>query len=257
MSIHNALFTGKNIIRFDELASTNDYANELIAKINPPEGTCIITDYQSAGRGQIGRYWHSSPAKNLLVSYIFYPTMLHPKNQFYLSIIGALAVRDTVEHWASAIKIKWPNDIYAEDKKVAGILVQNTLRGETIKASVFGIGLNVNEQSFPASIPNPVSMSELAHTLIDREDVLALLSSRLEFYYLQLRANKLSTLLHQYLTNLYKINQWHQFKSIDSVVFKGMIKGIDHDGKLQLLTELGETKYYGFRELTYETGANL
>ena len=144
MNIHEALFTGKMSIYLPETESTNNYAMDLISKTNPPEGTCIYTAYQSAGRGQIGRYWHSETGKNILISYILYPKDLKIADQFMLNIIASLAVRDVVDLFCLNVKIKWPNDIYVDDKKIAGILVQSVLRNNTIKATIIGIGLNVN-----------------------------------------------------------------------------------------------------------------
>ncbi|MBK8518597.1 MAG: biotin--[acetyl-CoA-carboxylase] ligase [Saprospiraceae bacterium] len=251
MSIPEALFAGKNKIYLEETISTNTYALDLLSKTNPPEGTCIITDFQTAGRGQIGRYWHSEAEKNLLVTYIFYPHTLKVKDQFYLNIISGLAMRDVAAHWIGNVKIKWPNDIYSGDKKLAGILVQNVLRGDFIKSTIIGVGINVNQQDFPPDIPNPISIALIKGFDIDVELVLRLLSARLEYYYLRLKANRIKILKDEYLNSLYRFNEWAQFSDSDNDTFKGKIAGIDQAGKLILQTETKGLKSFGFREVSY------
>jgi BirA family biotin operon repressor/biotin-[acetyl-CoA-carboxylase] ligase len=111
----------------------------LLSKTNPPEGTCVYTAYQSAGRGQIGRFWHSSKNKNIYSFHIyFYPKPLTKlSDQFILEYHQwACCKRCSIRMYCDNVKIKWPNDIYVDDKKIAGILVQNILRGTDIKATV-------------------------------------------------------------------------------------------------------------------------
>lgn len=251
MDIPDTLFTGKNVIYLDQVSSTNTYAIDMIAKINPPEGTCIYTDYQSAGRGQIGRYWHSSASKNLLTSYIFYPKTLLAHDQFYLNMISGLAVRDVVTIYCNDVTIKWPNDIYVADKKIAGILVQNILRGNHIKATVIGIGLNVNEASFPAEIPNPTSLILENGIQNQLSDIRQLLSSKLEYYYLKLRSGQFDWLSVQYSNNMFRRLKSSSFSNPDGSVFVGEIQGIDAQGKLLIMNENNDTKAYGFREIGY------
>ena len=251
MSIPEALFAGKNKIYFEELDSTNTYAMDMIAKTTPPNGTCVFTDYQTAGRGQIGRYWHSEAAKNLLVSYIFYPHTLKVEDQFYLSIISGLAVRDVVSHWVENVKIKWPNDIYIGNKKAAGILVQNCLRGDLIRSTVVGIGLNVNEKDFPTDLPNPISLYSITGFDIEIEQVFHFVSARLEFYYLQLKNNKYAFLKNEFLNQLYRKDEWTEFTDLSGIRFSGCITGIDPQGKLQMMTDDGVVKNFGFREVGY------
>lgn len=251
MNIPDALFTGKKIIHLTETESTNTYAMDVVAKTNPSEGTCVIADYQTGGKGQIGRYWHSEESKNILVSYIFYPNTLQVQDQFYLNIISGLAVRDVVATYVSAVKIKWPNDIYVEDRKIAGILVQNTLRETNIKTTIIGIGLNVNQTIFPIDIPNPTSLSLLIDRVFDIQEILALLSSRLEFYYLKLKNGHLVTLLEVYLSHLYRKDEWAVFKDDKDLIFKGKITGIDTQGRLKIELEDGGVHVFGFREISF------
>lgn len=253
MNTPEPLFTGKNRIYFPNMESTNNYAMELIAKINPTEGTCVITDYQTAGRGQIGRSWYSDSAKNIMISYIFYPKLIKAKNQFILSIVSSLAVCATVEALGVSAKIKWPNDIYIGDLKVAGILVQNTLRDVYIKSTILGIGLNVLQDSFPAEIPNPTSVLLSTNTSYTLNEVETLLSAQLEFYYLKLRRGEVELLKKEYISKMYRYQTEHQYIEMENLeqIIEGKIIGISTDGKLTIETSFGMVKDYGFREIKF------
>jgi BirA family biotin operon repressor/biotin-[acetyl-CoA-carboxylase] ligase len=244
------LFVGKNVIHFDEIHSTNTYATELITKTNPPEGTCIISDFQSAGKGQIGRYWHSEAGKNLLISFILYPKSLAATDQFYLNIISGLAVMDVVSSFCQDVSIKWPNDIYVQNKKIAGILVQNTLRGKDIKSTIIGIGLNVNETTFPQDLPNPTSLALENGEIYHIENIRILLAVRLEYYYNKLNAHHLASVKQQYLKHMYRKNIEGSFLLSDETKINGAITGIDNDGRLLILVD-GQIKAFAFREISY------
>ncbi|MBK9565494.1 MAG: biotin--[acetyl-CoA-carboxylase] ligase [Saprospiraceae bacterium] len=245
------LFTGKNCIYFKEIDSTNINAADLIAKTSPPEGTCVITDFQTAGNGQIGRFWHSDAGKNLLISYIFYPNALKVKEQFLLNIISSLAVYDVVSFFVKNVKIKWPNDIYVNNKKIAGILVQNTLRNDNIKSTVIGMGLNINETSFPSDIPNPTSLTIETNASHSIEDVFCRLSTRLEYYYLKLKSGKTSELKATYQEALFRRDDEAHFRDGNDVVFKGTIKGVNDDGKILIMMDDGSIHAFGFREISF------
>lgn len=250
MVTHEPLFMGKNVIRFEKIESTNVYANELIAKTNPSEGTCIISDFQSAGKGQIGRYWHSEAGKNLLTSFIIYPKSLPASDQFYLNIISGLAVMDVVSSFCKEVSIKWPNDIYVQNKKIAGILVQNILRGQDVKSTIIGIGLNVNEISFPIELPNPTSLAIETSSIFIVENIRIHLSARLEYYYNKLNAKHLSGLKQQYLNHLFRKGEVSSFTLNDESKIKGTIIGIDNEGRLLIDVE-GKIKPFAFREISY------
>ncbi len=251
MNITESLFTGKNSIYLPEVDSTNIFAMNLLSKTNPPEGTCVHTAYQSAGRGQIGRFWHSSEGKNLLISYILYPKQLKAIDQFILSIISGLACRDVVALYCKNVKIKWPNDIYVDDKKIAGILVQNILRGADIKATVVGIGLNVNELSFPLEIPNPVSIGQITSKSHDLTEIKQMLSAKLEFYYMKMKYGHYEWLKEKYINTMYRMNETANFKTDGDTIIIGKIQGINAQGKLLIQAENEEIMTFGFREIGY------
>lgn len=251
MQPSQSIFTGKNVIFLQETHSTNTDAMDLLSKTNPPEGTCIITDFQTVGRGQIGRTWHSERGKNLLVSYIFYPKQLNAIDQFYLNIVASLALVGTLAKLGVAVKIKWPNDIYYDDYKLTGILIQNVLYGSIIKSTVVGIGLNVNQAEFSSLIPNPISITNITKTMHDLQDVYNLLSSQLEYYYQLLQAKKFNQLSNLYHEHLYRINQKSQFSEPEGENFYGSIQGVTSDGRLTIEKENGIKQSYMLKDIIY------
>ena len=138
--------------------STNEIAQDLLLS-GAEEGTIIITDDQFSGKGQRGNVWHSEIGQNLTFSIILKPEFLSPKDQFAITMITSLALKNCLEDWLPGeIDIKWPNDIYFKGKKIAGLLIENVLRGNGFESCVIGIGLNVNQNKFGFGL-NATSMA--------------------------------------------------------------------------------------------------
>ncbi|MBK9733891.1 MAG: biotin--[acetyl-CoA-carboxylase] ligase [Saprospiraceae bacterium] len=251
MNMPEPLFVGKNILHFTEIESTNNFASELVTKTNPSEGTAIISDFQTAGKGQIGRYWHSEAQKNLLVSFILYPKSITINEQFMLNIISALAVADVVSMYKESVSIKWPNDIYVANLKIAGILVQNSLRNTQIKSTVIGIGLNVNQVIFPDDLPNPTSLFLETGTNYDLGAIFRLVASRLEYYYLLLKSRNLALLRNTFENRLYLRDEWAWYIHDDEGKFEAKITGVEKSGKLMMYMRDGKIKSYAFREIRF------
>ena len=233
----NTLFVGKVYLRFDELPSTNDYARDLASKNKPAEGTVVRAASQSAGRGQFGSRWESEPGRNLTLSVIFYPNFLSVAEQFRLSEAVALAVLDTVDGGCRPPStIKWPNDIYLGDRKVAGILIQNALAGAQIQSSVVGIGLNVNQQVFCSDAPNPVSLAQATGRFFDLDELAESLFKNLEIRYLHLKtAAGRAAIREEYERHLYRLGEVSKFRNLaDGSVFEGIIRGVAADGRLRV-----------------------
>lgn len=244
------LLVGKNCISLKETDSTQLYAQYLLSKTTPSEGTCVVTDYQSAGRGQIGRFWHSEAGKNLLVSYIFYPTFLDAGHIFMLNIVTSLAITDLSAELGVDARIKWPNDIYVGERKLAGILIQNTFSGHHLKSSIIGMGINVNETDFPLELPNPVSLKLCTGLNNDVADVLLRINFHLEARYLQLRDGDNEKMRSLYHRLLYRRDEISFFKNKDHFVFKGIIKEVDITGCIHIQTQKG-LEFFQFREITF------
>jgi BirA family biotin operon repressor/biotin-[acetyl-CoA-carboxylase] ligase len=248
------LFIGQNRQHFTEIDSTNVFAAELLAKTTPSEGTVISADYQRQGKGQIGRSWYNSPAQNLQLSVILRPHWLAPAAQFGLSQAVALAVAATVQHFlpVALVQVKWPNDVYLENKKVAGILIQNTLAGSVMKWSVVGIGLNVNEATFPAELPQATSLCQWTDTPLDREAVLRQLFAALEQHYLLLRRHP-GRIQRAYLQQLYRYQEWHPYRErATNAVFRAQILGVRPDGRLVLQLADNSLREFVMQEVGFE-----
>lgn len=259
----NALFIGKVYYRLDELPSTNDWAAEFIAsqqkdatKTRPPEGTVVRAANQTAGKGQLGSHWHSQAGENLLLSIILYPNWLPVQKQFYLSMSVALALRDLVaehlvptalgaNHYVKELpstptQIKWPNDIYIGNKKTAGILIQNSLSGNTIQSSIIGIGLNINQLEFPTELPHATSLAQSYGVLFDPDHVAELLFGCLERRYLQLKAGRFSDIKADYEGYLWRRGAPTRFvRQANGSLFEGVVNGVDEMGNLLVQTENG------------------
>jgi BirA family transcriptional regulator, biotin operon repressor / biotin---[acetyl-CoA-carboxylase] ligase len=236
-TIYNTLFIGKFHERHEQLASTNLYALELLSKSKPSEGMVVSVSRQYDGRGQIGSSWESEPQKNVTMSVILYPTWLALHQQFSFNQCISLAVRDFVQACLpqKKVEIKWSNDIYIEHRKVAGILIQNTLNGANFQASVVGIGLNVNQTIFLSNAPNPTSLALESGSEYPIEDCISTLCSSIEFYYLQLKSGNVKAIHEKYLSFLYQKNKKCLYeRTADKSIFRGTIVGISSQGKLEI-----------------------
>lgn len=246
----DTLFIGKNIVELESVDSTNNYAKELLTKEKPPEGTIIFAHEQHTGRGQMGNTWKTEAGKNLTLSFILYPDFLDADKQFYLNMAISLAVKDFCESvLPDEIKIKWPNDIYWHDKKLGGILIENTINGSRISSSVVGIGINVNQEEFDEALPNPVSLLQISNFKFKLSNLMEGLSVFIEKYYLQLRQLHFNFLDKGYTVALYRYQQTHEFKKGEQIL-RGEVNGVGKDGKLILHCN-GKESRFGFKEIEY------
>ncbi len=244
---------GSNIIRLTETTSTNTYAAKLLMTEKPAEGTIIFSVSQTEGRGQQGNIWESECGKNLTVSVILYPYFLKPEKQFALNKFVSLAVLDFVKlHIPVNIspKIKWPNDIYVGNKKIAGILIENSIAGNSFEYVIIGIGININQEKFSSNAPNPVSLKLITGKEYDIENCLKELCVSLNKRYDQMQENFCSTLDSDYLKNNYRYNVFSKFRKNDSLIY-AKISGISDFGKLQLQDKDGKFSEYAFKEIEY------
>ncbi len=249
MKINSTLFTGKELIKLDSIDSTNSYAAELLSTKKVSEGTAIKTNFQSRGKGYSGNIWESESGKNLLMSVIFYPNFLTPRLQFFLNQVASLAVADTVKEFVKGkeIKIKWPNDVFAGNKKIAGILIENSLKGNTIQHSIIGIGLNVNQKNFSAELLHATSIYKILGKEVLEDEVMHTLFSMLEARYFQLKQNRIEQLQKDYMKNLYRIEEECVYRK-DQKRFNAKIVGITAEGKLILQTG-NKHEVFGFKEV--------
>jgi BirA family transcriptional regulator, biotin operon repressor / biotin---[acetyl-CoA-carboxylase] ligase len=242
-------FIGQHIIYEAVCASTNSFSVQCMAEKDLPEGTVVITDHQHRGRGQGDRVWHSEPYKNLTFSVILYPTFLAAQQIFSLNIITTVAIKRVLSLYIpNRLYIKWPNDIYYQEKKLGGILIENVIQKNKLKASVIGIGLNVNQTNF--SFQTPTSLSLICQRNNSLQGLLAQLLVGLERNYLRLQAQDMTLLKSKYLKNMYWIHEVRTFRDAHHT-FQGTIKGVDTAGKLVIEQADGILKCYHQQEVVF------
>jgi BirA family transcriptional regulator, biotin operon repressor / biotin---[acetyl-CoA-carboxylase] ligase len=242
-------FIGRRIVYEAVCASTNSLAAQYLDTVDLPEGAVIVTDHQYQGRGQRGNVWHSEPYKNLTFSVILYPTFLAAQQIFLLNIITTLAIQNVlVRYIPSGLCIKWPNDIYYRDKKIGGVLIENFFEKRTLKTSIIGIGLNVNQSCFASRAAT--SLSLVCQRIFSLQQLLPQILENLEDHYLQLRAQDVAPLKDAYLKNMYWIHEIHTFKDKHHT-FQGVIKGVDAIGRLVIEQAEGTSKCYDVQEVIF------
>ena len=247
------LFIGKQLIFLHEVDSTNTYAMNLLRNVNTAEGAIIYTDHQTKGKGQRGSVWNSEMGLNLIISCILKPHFLDIKNTFYLSKISALAAYDVMTELLFDsqydIKIKWPNDILVNKKKVAGILIENNFNHIGLQHSIVGIGINVNQIDFQELQPLVSSLKIMTKKHFDRDEVLKNLCHKLEKWYLKLKTGKIEEIDSTYLNNLIGFKTQNSFIDLSNTTFDASINSISTDGKLILKLANGDFRTFEVKEV--------
>lgn len=246
------------LIVLDSVGSTSSYMASALA--DAPQGTLVVAREQTAGRGQRGNTWEAAPGQNVTMSLMLRPEGLAAREQFVISQAVSLAVVDMLDDLLVSqghkVSIKWPNDIYAGDRKICGILIENDLVGASISRSIVGLGLNVNQRRFFSPAPNPVSLRQLTGIRYDSPQALAVrlaesILTRVDQAISD--AEYASAMAGEYRSRLWRGSGVHRFHDnlrgvdmtarIDSVAPSGEITLIDHDG----LTP----RVYSFKELSF------
>ena len=243
------LFIGKNSFKFDELSSTNDWLMEQIFVQKLSEGTTVIAGHQTKGKGQRGSGWSAQDSKSLTFSVLLKPDFLLIAHAFDISVCVALAIHDCLNELRPGFHVKWPNDIYFEDKKIAGVLIENQVSRSAYQNAVVGIGLNVNQMDFE-ELPHAISLKQIVGVDFPVEKVMERLCETLEARYLQLRAGKFEALKKAYLSNLYWFNEIHFYKS-ENVLLQGKIIDVLRSGCLQIELIDGEIRDFDIKEIQF------
>jgi len=244
------LFLPDRIIRINQLDSTNSYALQLLKDTNPSGGTVVMALNQTEGRGQQTNAWESESGKNLTISLILRPDFILAQDQFQISMLISLGVSDYLKAYTENVSIKWPNDIYVGDKKIAGILIEQSIMGAHLSHSVCGIGVNVNQGEFTSNAPNPVSLNMLTKKNYQLEDELVKLLAAFEKRYFQAMNEGGTKLEADYLKSLYWMNEEHTFEDEDGE-FTGKIVGISEFGQLQVEDEDKDIRTFNFKEISF------
>lgn len=245
------MITGLNRIPLSVSDSTQNYLKSLVEQGLAPEGTMVVAESQSKGRGMGGNTWQSEAGKNLLFSFVRFPTFLRAQDFFLLTKYVSLAVRNVVQDTLpqSRVTIKWPNDIYVEDRKICGMLIENSIQGERFISSISGIGLNVNQVDFSEDLPNPVSLKMVSGKEYKLKPLLDLLCEGLDEKYDQLIHEK-KALNDDYFLHLYRFNEWADYEHNGAVV-TAKITGVNRFGLLQLTLKNDEKLECDMKTIRY------
>ena len=230
-------FTGQRYLFLPVCTSTNTVAQELLNKNEATEGFVIIAGEQTAGRGQRGNSWEATAGQNLILSVIWQPDFLAASDQFFLSMAVSLGVSDFLKRFLPpGVVLKWPNDLYFQEDKLGGILIENSISGANLQNSVVGIGINVNQVFFQNS--RAVSMKLITGHTYELKTLIETLLECLEKRYLQLQQNSRSQLQQEYWSQLLGLNEYRFFE-VAGEKLAGKITGTDPFGRLLLETENG------------------
>ncbi|WP_375579204.1 biotin--[acetyl-CoA-carboxylase] ligase [Marivirga tractuosa] len=244
----NTLFIGKQVVSLPSCHSTNDLMAQMSAKKQLYEGAIIITKHQTKGKGQRGNQWNSPAGDNLTFSVFFKPQFLKASQQFELNRMTSLALLDVVKSYnaESKVFVKWPNDLILNKRKVAGILIENSINQNGISESIIGIGLNVNQTD--GLLPTATSFAKQFEKEFDLDKVLLEIVQRLEHYYLILRSGDFRFIHETYESKLYLKDKVAYYE--DSIgKFNGIIRKVYPDGVLEIEDESGILKKYQFKEV--------
>ena len=234
-----------------ETRSTNLVLKEMLREYELPEGFVLRTDFQSAGKGQPGNSWEAEKGKNLLFSVLLYPHHIAITEQFILSQLVSVAILRTLNSFCTGFSIKWPNDIYFGDKKIAGMLIENSLQGTKLNTSIVGIGLNVNQKIFRSDAPNPVSLRQITGMNQRRKAILQNLLKNIQELYKKM---DMEAIQKQYSENLYRRDGFFTYRDNDGF-FDAEISAIESDGCLKLKTRTGGFRPYYFKEVAFVQNA--
>ncbi len=236
---------GQPFIELSEVESTNIYAMQQVQANLAVHGMAVFAHHQIAGKGQRGKNWVSEPGSNLIISVILDCSFLFLANPFPLSVMASLSSYDFFNKYAfDETAIKWPNDIYWRDRKAGGILIENQVKGNIWNWGIVGIGINLNQVSFPTSLINPVSLKQITGKDYSCIEMAKELCNCMEFRYQQLRAGNFKTMLEEYNQRLYKVGQAVTLKK-NNIEFNRIINNISHTGELQVSGEMKESFRFG------------
>lgn len=233
-----SMFVGHNIIELSSVDSTNTYLNNLAQQMKLPEGTLIRANHQINGRGQRENNWLSTAGKSLCISILLYP-IVDLNRQFLFNKCISLAICQTLNNYDISAKIKWPNDVYVKQRKISGLLIENTISGNKLMRSVIGIGINVNNEL--DEMPSAISLKECVGKQVMIDDLLISLCENIEKNYFLFKRNSKS-INHHYHENLFKKGEVQTFTSKNET-FQAIIESVNDLGQLVLLKDNERVSY--------------
>ncbi|WP_027126069.1 biotin--[acetyl-CoA-carboxylase] ligase [Gelidibacter mesophilus] len=237
------------IIKLDAIDSTNTYLKKLAATSSVEDGLTVAAKFQTQGRGQMGTVWDSQEAKSLTFSVFKEVSFVTVNQHFYISIAVSLAIYEGLSSLGlKGITVKWPNDILSDNKKIAGVLIENVIKSNVISGSVIGIGLNVNQTDF-TDLPSATSLLLLSGRIYNLDEVLDILLKQIEIQFNYLKNKQFELLKSKYESHLFRKNKPSTFKSAEGELFSGFITGISDIGRLLVKVEGNAIKTFDFKEV--------
>lgn len=243
----------EKIIHLSETVSTNAYLKQLLNKEEGDSKIVVVTEFQTAGKGQRGNSWESEKGKNLTFSFNIKPLFLPVNKQFMISKIVSIALQGVIANYIDQriIKIKWPNDIYVDNHKIAGILIEHAIMGSYIEDSIIGIGLNVNQELFLSDAPNPISLKLILKKRVDRELLLQQFLKSFNSLYRELKEGNWDLINESYLARLYRHREEYLFEDRWGV-FKGLIENVNEEGVITIVkVDHSSSCNYLFKQVKY------
>ncbi len=238
------------IIKLNAIDSTNSFLRQLSAKEQLEDFTVVVAGQQTNGRGQMGTKWVSQESKNLMVSVFKDVSFLKIKKSYYISIAVSLSIFKALELLQiKKLKVKWPNDILSDNKKLVGILIENVIKQNQLQNSIIGFGVNVNQTVFD-DVPNATSLRLHTGNVFELDEVLNLILVQLVYYFNLLKSDKLSLLKEEYEKHLFRKNKPSTFKNAELGMFSGIINGISESGNLKVILEGNVIKEFDLKEIT-------
>lgn len=247
-----------NFIYLKQTDSTNNEIRRLNENYDLEHGFGVVTDFQTDGHGQASNKWESEDGKNLLFSMFLRPEVISPSEQFVITEFVTVAIINALQpETDNPITIKWPNDIYVDDNKLCGILIENSLCGNRMENSIVGIGININQCKFVSNAPNPVSLKQMTGRDHDRKELLQRISDNILQEYALLSENNTpeyrSALYKRYFSSLYRGTGFHTYSiPFTGERFKARIEGVGPQGHLTLMTDSGSRLTFAFKEVAFE-----
>ncbi|RTL13685.1 MAG: biotin--[acetyl-CoA-carboxylase] ligase [Flavobacteriaceae bacterium] len=237
------------IIKLDAIDSTNHFLKALSVQESCENFTVVSTESQTEGKGQRGSGWASEVGKNLTFSVLYNQNIEGITSLFTLNILVAISVVDVLKSVSNLnFVIKWPNDILAENKKIGGILIENTFKNSKEVQSIIGIGLNVNQSQFE-NLPQASSLYQLENKIFDRETLLISIVNRLEFNLNQIKVLGETHFWNAYHQILFKKDVVSTFESVAGNRFVGKIQEVTQEGKLAVLLEDDTIRFFDVKEI--------
>ncbi|AWI26701.1 biotin--[acetyl-CoA-carboxylase] ligase [Flavobacterium pallidum] len=234
-----------HLIKLSAIDSTNDYLKQLNAQNEAESFTVVTAEIQTAGRGQMGSKWLTEPGKNLITSILIKDVLTSPDQIFLLNAAVAVSITQALKKFGiPGLSIKWPNDILSANKKISGILIENSFRNDGRIDSVIGIGLNVNQSDF-SDLPRASSLLNIIGTELNKEQILFAIVEEMK----RSTVNGLSMeMWHTYNNFIFRLHIPTAFEA-DGQQFMGIIKGVGTDGKLEVTLEDDSVRRFGIKEI--------